>query len=225
MCGRITQYRDPVQYARALGLADLSFPAEDTYRSGYNIAPTTHPLVLYPDHALRPVRWGYKPFWARDRKMPPAINARVETVAKGNYFRPLFKSGRVLVPADGWYEWIVAEDKKKQPFYIRLKSDEPMFLAGLTCVRSAKDAEDELNGFVIITAAADAGIVDVHDRRPLVFNAQHAQIWLDPELPVEQASDLAANAMRPADDFEWFKVSRDVNNVRNDGKALIAPVE
>lgn len=221
MCGRITQHSDPELYAELMGMDDL-FP--ETYRRGYNIAPTTKPLVAYPDGTFHPVKWGYKPFWAKEKKMPPAINARVETAAKGNYFRNLFKSGRVIVPADGWFEWIVAEDKKKQPFYIRLKSREPMCLAGLTSVHNAQDAEDELNGFVIVTAAADSGMVDIHDRRPLVFTPEDAKIWLKPELSVDDAQNLAINAMRPVEDFEWFKVSRDVNSVRNDNEHLIDPI-
>lgn len=31
--------------------------------------------------------WGYLPFWARQAKRPPMINARVETAATGKMFR------------------------------------------------------------------------------------------------------------------------------------------
>ncbi|SAL76613.1 Putative SOS response-associated peptidase YedK [Caballeronia peredens] len=224
MCGRISQARNPIEYARILEWENAGFPPSDAYRHGYNIAPTTNPLVAYPDGNFRPVRWGYKPFWAREKKMPPAINARVETAAKGPFFRNIFKTGRVIVPADGWYEWIVDEDKKKTPFFIRLKDRKPMCLAGLTSVREEKDLEDPINGFVIVTAASDSGMVDIHDRRPLVFTPQDAKIWLDPDTPVEEADLMAHDAMRPVEDFEWFKVSRDVNNVRNEGEYLIEPV-
>jgi putative SOS response-associated peptidase YedK len=41
-------------------------------------------------------------------------------------------------------------------------------MAGLTSV--GPDVEPhEGDGFVIVTAAADASLVDMHDRRPLVF--------------------------------------------------------
>jgi len=38
----------------------------------------------------------------------------------------MWKSGRAIVPADGWYEW-TGEAGKKQPWHIRLKTRRPMF--------------------------------------------------------------------------------------------------
>jgi putative SOS response-associated peptidase YedK len=50
------------------------------------------------------------------RGAAPLINARAETLVA----KPLFARGdRVLVPADGWYEWLRAEDGRRarpQPF-------------------------------------------------------------------------------------------------------------
>jgi putative SOS response-associated peptidase YedK len=36
-------------------------------------------------------------------------------------------------------------------------------------------------GFSIITADAAGGMVDVHDRRPVVFSAEDAALWLNPD--------------------------------------------
>ena len=54
MCGRISQYRDPHFYTGQLGLADplMLFDAADR-RPGYNLAPGTHPLAIYPDQTDR----------------------------------------------------------------------------------------------------------------------------------------------------------------------------
>lgn len=62
-------------------------------------------------------------------KRPPAINARVETAATSKFFRDIWQTGRAIVPADGWYEWKkdAANPKIKQPYYITLRSGEPMF--------------------------------------------------------------------------------------------------
>ena len=62
---------------------------------------------------------------------------------------------------DGWYEWVKDpnEPKKKQPYFIRLKSQAPMFFAALAQVHPGFEPH-EGDGFVIITAASDQGMVD-----------------------------------------------------------------
>src|SRR5258706_9413181 len=106
MCNRISQYRPPLRYAEALGLANpfMLFDAADR-RPGYNLAPGMHPLAIYPDETLRAIHWGYRPPWAVEENLPQTINARAETAATARYFRTLWRTGRVLVPADGWFEW------------------------------------------------------------------------------------------------------------------------
>ncbi len=37
---------------------------------------------------------------------------------------------------------------------------------------------DEAEGFLIVTAAADKGLVDIHDRRPLVMTQEAAREWM-----------------------------------------------
>jgi putative SOS response-associated peptidase YedK len=45
-----------------------------------------------------------------------AISARIERAATGRYFRHMWREGRVIVPADGWYEW-TGEEGRKQPWH------------------------------------------------------------------------------------------------------------
>jgi putative SOS response-associated peptidase YedK len=51
------------------------------------------------------------------------VNARVETLVTGKFFNQLWPNGRVLAPANGWFEWVKdpADSKKKQPYFITLK--------------------------------------------------------------------------------------------------------
>lgn len=46
------------------------------------------------------------------------------------------------------------------------------------------------NGFTIVTADAQGGLIDVHDRRPIVLSAADAALWLDEGLAAEQAELL-----------------------------------
>jgi putative SOS response-associated peptidase YedK len=227
MCGRITQHRGQVAYLREIGwdVDDFGSVAADR-APNWNVPPGTQPWLMHrigDDQAhIDLVNWGYRPSWAADRGIPIAINARIEKAATGAFFRGLWKSGRSIVPADGWYEW-TGEKGRKQPWYIRLKTDKPMFLAAITNYRPDKEPA-EGTGFVIVTAAAEAGLVDVHDRRPVVLAPEDARLWMDNDLPAEQAEQLARSMSLPPDAFEWYKVSADVNNARNNDEHLIEPI-
>jgi len=77
---------------------------------------------------------------------------------------------------------------------------------------------------VIITADAQGGMVDIHDRRPVVLSPDLAQEWLDPATSKERTEQMALHQGEPGDVFEWFKVNIAVSNVRNQGPELIKPI-
>ncbi len=99
-----------------------------------------------------------------------------------------------------------------------------MYLAALSSVRDA-GPQTEGMGLVIVTATADAGLIDVHDRRPLVFAPEAARRWLDPALPLREVELLAHGACVPAKRFVWYRVSADVNRPLNDEPGLIEALE
>ena len=47
---------------------------------------------------------------------------------------------------------------------------------------------DGQTGFVIVTQDSEGGMVDIHDRRPLVLQPDDAWRWMDLETPVEEAA-------------------------------------
>lgn len=67
---------------------------------------------------------------------------------------------------------------------------------------------DERDGFVVITAAADQGLVDIHDRKPLVLSPETAREWLDPATIDERLEATVEVGCRPAQDFRWFPVGK-----------------
>ena len=121
----------------------------------------------------------------------PIINARRETLMA----KPLFaRAGRVLVPADGWYEWLRAEDGRRarpQPFLHTVDGGGPFAFAGI-----------ERHGTVaILTTAANAACARLHDRMPVVLGSPAAEdAWLaagelDPdELAADRVTIAAADA-------------------------------
>ena len=63
-------------------------------------------------------------------------------------------------------------------------------MAGLTYFRPHAQQQVEV-GFVIVTEDSERGMVDIHDRRPVVLEAPDALRWMDPVTPVEEAAHIA----------------------------------
>lgn len=189
----------------------------------WNAGPGTRQLVIYPEGIVRGINWGYRPLWCVTQQLPQVITARAENVVYNPLLRALWMSGRVIVPADSWYEWIGTDSGPRQPYAIRPKTAGPIFLAGMTNLPPDNEARDG-DGFIVITTAARAGLFDVHGRCPLVFAEEAAREWLDPATSSEAADDLARNAAVPADAFEWFPVGPAVNKIGNDGAELVKPI-
>ncbi|WP_409262134.1 SOS response-associated peptidase [Pseudomonas putida] len=221
MCGRLSQYRGIHDFVETLSLPEAwRNNVGDQPLGRYNVAPTTLVAVLRMDEAgprTDLVSWGWRPHWATDRAAP--INARVEKVAHGPFFRAIWPH-RGITPIDGWYEWVDEGGPKKQPYYIRRRDGRPSL-----CASIGQFAGSEHDGFVIITADARGGMVDVHDRRPVVLAPDLAREWMQPATPGEQAEQMALNLGEPAEAFEWYRVSTAIGNVRNQGAALIEPLQ
>ncbi|MFG0499502.1 SOS response-associated peptidase family protein [Pseudomonas sp. YQ_13] len=228
MCGRYSIYESMDHYLRHLSL-DLvvinGYDHEPINR--YNVAPSTHVEIIRQvgnGLSVDRVKWGWSPFWAKGKR-PDPINARAETVVTGKFFKGLWPGGRALAPANGWFEWIPdpVDPKRKQPYYITSADGGPLYFAALAEVHHSFEP-DERDGFVIITAAADQGLIDIHDRKPLVLTPELAREWLAPATSPERAAAIVKDECRPSQDFRWFPISKAVGNVRNQGPALIKPV-
>lgn len=230
MCGRFAQFLTTAQYLEQLG-SDLEFVGgvDIAPLARYNIGPGTRVLMLNQrDDTLHldAVRWGYQPQWAREAHRPAMINARVETAATSRMFKPLWKHGRGLIMADGWYEWKKDQDdaKRKQPYFIYHREQHPIFFAAISRFHPDRFEPDDEDGFVIVTASADAGLLDIHDRRPLVMTREASQEWLDPATAPERAEELAKHHALDAKVFAWHPVTTAVGSTKNDGAALIEPI-
>jgi len=228
MCGRYSIYEPMDHYLKELAPRQLVINGYDLWAiERYNVAPTTRVEIIRSVEgglSVDKVRWGWSPLWAKGKR-PDPINARVETVATGKFFKQLWPNGRAIAPANGWFEWVKdpVDPKKKQPYFIRLKSQAPMFFGALAQVTPGLEPRDD-DGFVIITAASDQGMLDIHDRRPLVLTPELAREWMDPLTHAVRAEEIAQTHCRPVEDFEWYQVDKSVGNVNNQGAQLIVPI-
>lgn len=230
MCGRFVQSLIPAEYLDALH-TELpivgGFNPEPVNR--YNVAPRTRVLLLHQEEdglRLESVPWGYTPFWATGSR-PPTINARVEKVATGAFWREAWKGGRALVPADGWYEWKPdpADPKHKQPYYFRLKGGGPLFFPAIGNLPRHGRTIQEGDGFATITMPSDGRMAEIHNRRPLVLGPDEAKMWLDPGLASQEAEEILLHRGLPAAAFEWYAVASEVGSVRKEGPELIRPIK
>ncbi|MEQ0584317.1 SOS response-associated peptidase family protein [Pantoea dispersa] len=218
MCGRFAQYSSRDDYFEALGIGPEELTRDSEPIGRYNVAPATKVLLLSErDGELKfdPVYWGYGPEWW-DKQ--PLINARGETAASGRMFKPLWEHGRAIVPADGWFEW-QRSGAGKQPYFIYHREGQPLFFAAIG--KPPFDREHSREGFVIVTAASNQGMVDIHDRRPLVLTADAVREWLSNETSPARAAEIARDSALPESAFTWHPVTTKVGNVHNQGPELV----
>ncbi|MHA6492489.1 SOS response-associated peptidase [Pseudomonas borbori] len=224
MCGRFVQAAAPGAYVKPLSLqGELFGEVSDTQIERYNVAPSTGVWVLTSEEGgarSQTLRWGWEPHWAKGGK-PPAINARAETLWTSKFWAAA-RHHRLIVPADGWYEWVAAEGK--QPYFLHAADKAPLYFAAVGLFPTQTRAEQDDDGFAIVTGAASGGLLDIHDRCPLALSTAVAAEWLDNATPAERIEEIVALAGLPADAFTWFRVGRSVGNVKNQGQALIAAI-
>lgn len=221
MCGRFDQSQTARNYANAFGWTDAVFDSES--EPAYNVAPGTYRPVMHVQDGERRVDdvfWSYQARWAQG-KVPVCINARMEKLTN-RYWRALLKKGRGVVAAEGWYEW-TGEKGHKQPWHIHRKDGKPIYMLALANFGGFEQNRAEA-GFVLITDDASGGMLDIHDRRPVVLDAADAALWLDPALSPEEAAELARRAALPPEAFAWHMVSTAVNRASADGPQIVAPV-
>ncbi len=184
MCGRFTLTSPLSALVEVFDVDDVAPECEASARPRYNIPPTEPILVLRQEGARRRfdmMRWGLVPSWEKEVKSGPLrINARAESVAQKPSFREAFRRRRCLVPADGFFEW-EKSPSGKQPFYIRAADARPIAFAGLW--ESWGRGPEALSSVSIITTDANARVRPLHDRMPVILDADAQALWLDPAHP------------------------------------------
>jgi putative SOS response-associated peptidase YedK len=102
-------------------------------------------------------------------------------------------------------------------YYYHLRDDQPFAFAGLW--DQWNGPEGPVDTCAIITTDANELPKAVHDRMPVILNADTGRAWLDPRA---DAADLH-KLLRPyaCGDLDAYPVSTRVNNPRNHGPELI----
>ena len=219
MCGRYTVIANP-EALRAL----FGYDEQPNFPPRYNVAPTQPIAIVRLVDGKRHfalVRWGLLPSWVKDPKtFTLLINARGETVCDKPAYRAAMKRRRCLIPADGFYEWQKAGDRKR-PFYVHAKSGEPLAFAGLWETWQGPNGE-ELETAAIVTTAANGTLKPIHDRMPVIVPGEAFDLWLNcTDVDAKTAEALIAPA--PEGLLEAYEISTAVNRTANDNPKLLEP--
>jgi putative SOS response-associated peptidase YedK len=244
MCGRFV-------VARTVGEIQTIFEADDIVGEmpgiSYNVAPT-QPIAIIVDRAfekaldgsplgelsreIHSARWGLVPRWAKSpTDHAPLINGRIESILEKPSFKDSVVRRRCVIPASGYYEWHVAADGTKQPFYITAGTDGMFALAGLyewwsDPAKDAKDPSRWLLSATTLTKHTAPELAHIHDRNPVLLSPDTFEAWLDPH--IEGDADLlkavAIDSDMVAGEAEFYKVGPEVGKVSNNSANLISPI-
>lgn len=172
MCGR---YIDPNLRGTEVELSQIRIDPFPKRR--FNIKPTDPVLILarQPLEAMM-ARWWLIPSWF-DGDDPKAwkattFNARLEDAQTRPTFRAVWRRGRCLIPAGGFYEWTGPAGDRRPHVFLPAGNEANFYFAGLA------SRWHELLTCTILTRAANDAMRPFHDRMPVILDAAEREAWL-----------------------------------------------
>lgn len=174
MCGRYRRRSDKQRIAEmfqaSVGLEELYLGPED------DIAPgSVQPVVLANDDGERQIekmRWGFK---LPDRLL---FNARSEGIEAAKFWSERFKTGRCIVPADTFFEWVKTQKGAKPKYEFSVPGREPFGMAGVWSVWKNPKTDAWEDTFAILTGDANRIMQPIHDRQPIILKPQEYTEYL-----------------------------------------------
>lgn len=190
-----------VDYARRVGYSEETMAElqarfahlQKAQPPQYHVTGFAHPglPVLIAEEPEHPhlFHWGLIPFWVKNEKQAyslhhKTLNARCESIFSKPAYRASARYRRCLVILDGFYEHHHYQGKT-YPFYIQLKSEEPLLMAGLW-----DQWDDEfgrtLFSVSIVTTRGNALMAKIHNnpklsgpRMPVILPKGEEHTWLN----------------------------------------------
>ena len=235
MCGRFALFTPPVRLARYFQAA-LGDDVDPEQPPSWNVAPTDPVLAVRAhrpaagrplERTLTLVALGAHPLMGQGplRRQPPVQCPRRDRDQPAS-FRSAFASHRIIIPADGFYEWRKQNSGAKQPHFFTRADGEPLAMAGVAESWRDKQAPDDtppIRSCTIITTSAGPDMDGIHDRMPVILSPDTFDRWLDPES--EDVSELTALLRpTPSGTLAHHPVSPRVGSFRNDDPQLIESI-
>jgi len=181
--------------------------------------PTVPILTSAQSDQFQGMRWGLIPSWIKTEKDANEIsiktlNARADSITEKPSFRQVVKTNRCIIPVTGFFEWQHI-DKKKIPWFIKLKNEDLFSLAGLWSEWVNPQTGELLKTFTIITTDANDLMAKIHNtkkRMPAILTRDSEHSWLDNNLSIEQYPTI----IKPLNNelLEAYTISPLISNAR-----------
>ena len=216
---------------------NVTAPNPENYQVNTNISHGEYGLVITdkaPDQ-LQMFQFGFTPEWAS--KQYYMVNARSEgdfnkdndiqySGAMGIINKPMFRkairSQRCLVVADAFIEG-PQKERLNKPYLIYMKDGQrPFAFAGLWDRWLNKETGEVISSFAIITTVANGLTKEIgHHRSPVILAREDEKDWLDPQLPLQDATDMLRPY--PAHLLNAYPISNTIKSPKANGKELLKP--
>ena len=132
-------------------------------------------------------------------------------------FKDSFEKRKCIIPANGYYEWTL-KNNIKIPCFIHIPEKETIYFAGIWKYLNIK--ENTLKVFSIITKPANSLLKEIHHRMPVILSFNESKEFLE-----NNNSNYLNDIHSSIDEyFEFFKVSKFVNNPINNSSTCIQPI-
>ena len=172
------------------------------------------PVLTCEDNTrIQAFNWGLIPSWSKDldyakQSRMNCLNAKAETIFEKPSFRTAIMQRRCLFHVNGFYEWREV-NKKKYPYFIKLKDQQTFALGGIYERWVDKNTGEIFDTTAIVTTEANPLMAKIHNvklRMPLIFDKETMHQWIEPNISQEQI----ANLMKPFDEtkMEAYTISK-----------------
>jgi Uncharacterized conserved protein len=138
------------------------------YKTGEIFPGDTVPAIIERQNKIVavPAVFGFSGF--EDKKL--LINARSETAAAKKTFSDCLRNRRIVLPAQGFYEW--SQDDKRTKYLFTADTVPTIYLCGIYRIEEGKLR------FVILTRKANETMSDIHPRMPVIISENDVRAYL-----------------------------------------------
>ena len=216
MCGRFVNIEKKEKIVKL-------FPSSKVLNysnKSFNISPSNLINVIYKNNNniyIDNLFWSFSYFNKQNNITQFVINSRIETIVSKYLFKESFIKRKCLIISNGYFEWKKI-DNTKQPYFISIPKNELMFFGGIW--RQEIKNNVKTNVVCIITKDANKDISKIHSRMPLIMSHNEGLEFLNDN----DNKFLENNKSVVEDDIDYFPVSKNVNNPKNNDENCIKEI-
>ena len=216
MCGRFVNIEKKEKIVKLFPSSKLL----NYSNKSYNISPSNLINVIYKNNNniyIDNLFWSFSYFNKQNNITQFVINARIETILSKYLFKESFIKRKCLIISNGYFEWKKI-DNTKQPYFISIPKNELMFFGGIW--RQEIKNNIKTNVVCIITKDANKNLSKIHSRMPLIMSHNEGLDFLNDN----DNKFLENNKSVVEDDIDYFPVSKNVNNPKNNDENCIKEI-